>query len=83
MPRFYLHIRSAEGLSKDIEGEVLPDVCAVHAVALNVVRRIQMSSAAWHKLSPLAQRAMAIEVANEDGDILLKVPFCSLDTRVH
>jgi hypothetical protein len=75
MPRYYLHIRSKDGLSKDPQGEVLPDIETALAAALRVIRRIRASKL-WSQLLPEAQRQMAIEIADETGQTVLIIPFC-------
>jgi hypothetical protein len=82
MPRYYLHIRSKDGLSKDLQGEELPNIEAAQAAALRVIRRIRASKL-WGQLLPEAHRQMAIEIADETDQTLLIVPFARSKRRIH
>ena len=75
MPHYYLHIRSKNGLSKDLQGEDLPNIETAQAAAVRVIRRIRASKL-WSQLLPEAQRQMAIEVTDETGRTVLIIPFC-------
>jgi len=71
MPRFYLHIRNGSGYAEDPEGQDLSDLSAARSAAIDGVRSL-LSEEARHGELDLGG---SIEIANEDGNILLIVPF--------
>ena len=71
MARYFLHINNGGGYSEDTEGQELDDLDAARAAAIEGVRSL-LSEEARHGQLDLSGR---IEIADQDGNILLVVPF--------
>src|SRR5215210_2057106 len=70
MPHFFFNIRTENGLTKDEEGQVLPDLEAARDEALKTVRELHGDLA-----SAVAQASMLIEITDETGEILSTLPL--------
>jgi hypothetical protein len=70
MPRFFFHIHTAKGVTRDEEGQILPDVDAARAEALKAITSLPGRTAAV-----AAQESILIEIADEAGQTLLNVPL--------
>jgi len=66
MPQFYFHIRDEDGLTRDAEGQDLPDLEAARREAVNTAREI-LSEKLLHGGS-LNHRI--IEIADATGDMV-------------
>jgi len=71
MARFYLHIRNGNGYAEDPEGQDLSDLAAARSAAIEGVRSLLAEEARQGQLD----LSGSIEIANEEGNILLIVPF--------
>ena len=70
MPRYYFHMRDANGLTEDSDGLDLPDVDAARATAVRKACRI------WSERPPEPGRnEQTFEVSDEAGQIVLTVSF--------
>jgi hypothetical protein len=68
MPMYYLHIRNGDQLERDPDGTELPDIDAALAEARKVARELAAEIPAY-------DGSTVIEIADEDGQALLTVPF--------
>jgi hypothetical protein len=76
MPRFFFHARSGDGLTRDHEGQDLPNREAAHAEALAAAEQL------WGDLPPdVAREDLSLEVADETGAAILTVPFAEAAER--
>ena len=66
MPRYYFHVREGQDLSRDLEGQVLPNVEAARAEAINASREM-LGEKLLHGGS-LNNRQ--IEIADETGHVV-------------
>ena len=71
MPCFYLHIHNGYDLEPNPDGADFPDLKAAFAEAKRVVRDV---SRHW----PQAQRYMMIEIVDEAGRTILRLPFADV-----
>lgn len=71
MPRYSFHVASAPETIRDVEGSDLPDLDAARAEALQDARSL-MSDAILSGRD-ISQRQ--IQICNEQGEVLLRVPF--------
>ncbi len=71
MPRFFLHVRDAEGLVEDPDGSLVPDLGAACAEAAAAAREIAAERLRAGK--PLTARH--IEIRDGAGHLLATVPF--------
>jgi hypothetical protein len=71
MPHFYLHIRNGGGYDEDPEGQELPDLDAARLAAIDGVRSVLSEELRQGQVDLNG----AIEIADDDGNILLIVPF--------
>ncbi|MBA1159045.1 DUF6894 family protein [Microvirga mediterraneensis] len=68
MPRYYLHIHNGHDLELDPEGEDFPDLGAAQLEAKRVIGEVWLD---WSE----ARIGMAIEIVDETGQTVLRVPF--------
>jgi hypothetical protein len=66
MPRYYFHVREGQDLSRDLEGQVLPNAEAARAEAINASREM-LGEKLLHGGS-LNNRQ--IEIADETGHVV-------------
>jgi hypothetical protein len=78
MPRYYLCIRGANPLPKDIGDIELPNVEAVHAEAWKVARELR---GVFSALRADILRGMAVEVIDDTGQTVLVVPFSKVERQ--
>jgi hypothetical protein len=71
MPRFYFNVIAQDGKRRDFEGSDLADLEQARLEALDDARAL-MSDAIRLGQDISSRR---VEICNEAGDILLKVPF--------
>ena len=71
MARFYLHIRNGGGFAQDPEGQELFNLAAARSAAIEGVRSLLSEEARQGELD----LSGSIEIADEEGNILLIVPF--------
>ncbi len=71
MPRFFLHVRDAEGLVEDPDGSLVPDLGAACAEAAAAAREVAAERLRAGK--PLTARH--IEIRDGAGHLLATVPF--------
>jgi hypothetical protein len=69
--RFYLNIRNGTGFVPDPEGQEVADLAAARAKAIEGIRSVLSEEARQGTLD----LAGTIEITDEDGTILLIVPF--------
>jgi hypothetical protein len=70
MPRYYFHVRAGSDLTRDAEGADLPDIDAARKQAVTRACR------AWSGRPPdSTENNEMFEIADENGQIVLKVPF--------
>jgi Mg-chelatase subunit ChlI len=70
MPRYFFHVRGADGeISRDIEGQDLPDLDAAKAEAVNSHREMLSE----HLLHGGSRSQCEIAIAGQDGDVLAVV----------
>jgi hypothetical protein len=69
MPRFYFHIRDANGLTRDPEGQELADLKTAHQEAVRTAREILGEKL----LHGGALNGRTIEITDESGRVLDKV----------
>ncbi|WP_376771095.1 DUF6894 family protein [Microvirga soli] len=68
MSRYYLHVHNGYDLELDPDGADFPDLRAAQTEAERVIRDV---SRFW----PQARRYMTIEIADETGRTILRLPF--------
>jgi hypothetical protein len=71
VPRFFLHIREAAGLTEDPDGSPVPDLRAACAEAAAAAREI----AAEHLRAGKPLNALRFEICDGAGQLLATVPF--------
>ena len=71
MPRFFLHIREAAGLTEDPDGSLVPDLRAACAEAAAAAREI----AAEHLRAGKPLTARRFEICDATGHVLATVLF--------
>jgi hypothetical protein len=71
MPRYYLHIHNGYELELDTDGADFPDAQAARAEAERLIREV---SRFW----PQARRYMTIEIADEAGQTIVRLPFADV-----
>jgi hypothetical protein len=76
MPLYYFHIRNGSDLEQDPEGSELPDLETAHAEALTVARELTGAI-------PEFNSNTLIEIADESGRTLLRVPFSDAAGPIH
>ena len=76
MPMYYLHIRNRGQLERDPDGTELPDIDAALTEALKVARELAAEIPAY-------DGSTVIEIADEDGQIVLTVPFSDAISLKH
>jgi hypothetical protein len=69
MPRFFLHIRDADGLTRDPEGQELPDLETARQEAVSTAREI-LGEKLLHGGS---LNGRTIEITDESGQVLDKL----------
>ena len=74
MPRYYFHIRSADGLIRDPDGTDLPDLPSA---------RLEAEQAARDLLATLLKAGQvldgqAFEISDENDTVLERIPFRSV-----
>ncbi|MFC4172869.1 DUF6894 family protein [Microvirga sp. GCM10011540] len=75
MPHFFFHIRNGDALEdEDPDGLDLPDLESARAEALQIARDF------WEDWAH-AEAGMAVEVADEAGEVVLTVPFAAAVDR--
>jgi hypothetical protein len=74
MLRYYLHIQKGHDLELDPEGDDFPDLEAAQAEANRVIRELWLDRGE-------ARIDMAIEIVNEAGQTVLRVPFADVIGR--
>jgi hypothetical protein len=74
MPRYFLHVNNSIGFVEDEEGVELPDLDAAREKAAAGVRSI-IADEVLHGRADLRGR---IDVADEEGRVLLSLPFGAL-----
>jgi dihydroxyacetone kinase DhaKLM complex PTS-EIIA-like component DhaM len=72
MPRYYFHVHDGDGLDRDHIGTELTNIHEARTEAVIVAREL---CHLWDDLPPGALNSMAIEVADETGQIVLIVSF--------
>jgi hypothetical protein len=70
MPRFFLHVRDAEGLVEDPDGSLVPDLGAACAEAAEAC---EIAAERLRTGKPLT--ALRIEIRDGAGHLLATVPF--------
>ena len=73
MPRYFFHIRSADGLLEDPEGSELTDLAAAHVEARATVRDLLAELI-------LAERVLdgqCVELTDDTGRMIASLPFRS------
>ncbi len=71
MPRYFLHVREAGDLVEDPDGVDFPDVAAARMEAVAAAREIM----AEHIRKGLDVSSWSFEVVDEDGRLIMSVPF--------
>jgi hypothetical protein len=71
MPRYYFHIHNGYELELDPVGADLPDLKAARSEAERITRDV---SRFW----PQARRYMMIEIADEAGQTIVRLPFADV-----
>jgi hypothetical protein len=74
MPQFYFHIRDANGLTRDLEGQELPDLETARHEAVSAAREI-LGEKLLHGGS---LNGRTIEIANQDGQVVGRVDACDI-----
>ena len=69
MPQFYFHIRDASGLTRDPEGQELPDLDTARCEAVSAAREI-LGERLLHGGS---LNGRTIEIADESGQVIATV----------
>jgi hypothetical protein len=70
MPRYFFHARRGDALTTDDQGQDLPDLDTARTHACKV------AEALWSDMPPeMPRQIMTVEVADETGQTVLKVPF--------
>jgi hypothetical protein len=69
MPRYFFHVRDGADLSRDFEGQELPDLAAARHEAVSAVREL----VGERLLHGGAIDGRTIEIANERDDVLAAV----------
>ena len=72
MPRYYFHVHDGDSLDPDRLGADLANIHEARTEAVNVAREL---CHLWDDLPPGDLNNMAVEVADETGQIVLTVPF--------
>ena len=72
MSRFYLHQQIANGLIEDPDGTEAVDLTAAKHEAVLAARQL-LANAILAGIAPLGT---AFHIADEAGQVLVKVPFC-------
>jgi hypothetical protein len=70
MPRYFFHVHTAEGITRDETGQVLPDIDAARESALNAVQGLSGEAAAV-----VVRQSVLIEIVDETGQTLLNLPL--------
>lgn len=70
MPRFFFHVHTAQGVTRDEKGLILPDVDAARVEALRAIESLPGRTAAV-----AARESILIEIADEAGQTVLNVPL--------
>jgi hypothetical protein len=70
MPRFFFHVHTAQGVTRDEKGLILPDVDAARVEALRAIEDLPGRTAAV-----AARESILIEIADEAGQTVLNVPL--------
>ena len=70
MPRYYVHVRGPRRYVTDHAGFELEDIQAAREIALQTVRDID-----GDRQGSGYEAGWAVEIADEDGRVLLTVPF--------
>ena len=73
MPRFHMHIRHADELLADWEGEEFPSLAEARTEAVMAARELMAAQVASGK-KPMPKRS-SFEIADESGRIVLVMPF--------
>jgi hypothetical protein len=76
MPRYHLHFHNGRELEEDEEGMDFPSSEAALDEAIRMAREL------WAGL-PDARRDMAIEVVDEIGRTVLRIPFSAVTGSMH
>jgi hypothetical protein len=74
MPQFFFHIRDASGLTRDPEGQQLPDLEAARSEAVSAAREILGE----RLLHGGALNGRTIEIADENGEVVGRVDACDI-----
>ena len=74
MPQFYFHVRDADGLNRDLEGQDLADLETARREAVSTAREI-LSEKLLHGGS---LNGRTIEITDEAGQVLAKVDACDI-----
>ena len=74
MPRYYLRIRKGHDVDLDPDGDDFPDLGAAQAEARRVIRELCLD---WSE----ARIGMVIEIVDETGRTVLRVPFANVIGR--
>ena len=78
VPRYFLHVREAGDLVEDPDGTDFPDEAAVRKEAIEAAREIM----AEHIRKGLDVSSWSFEVVDEDGRLIMSVPFSEAVQRV-
>ncbi len=71
VPRYFMHVCNGDGFTTDEEGVELPDIHATRIAAIEGLREIMASELK----DGLLKTASFIEIEEENGELLLTVPF--------
>jgi len=74
MPQFYFHIRDTNGLTRDPEGQELPDLDTARREAVSAAREI-LGEKLLHGGS---LNGRTIEIADETGQVVGRVDACDI-----
>jgi hypothetical protein len=73
MPRFHMHIRHADKLLEDWEGEEFPSLVEARTEAVMAARELMAAEVASGKKP--TPKCSSFEIVDESGRIVLVVPF--------
>jgi hypothetical protein len=71
MPRFHMHIRHADELIEDGEGEEFPSLVEARTEAVKAARELMAAQIASGK----KPKHSSFEIADESGRVVLVMPF--------
>jgi hypothetical protein len=70
MPRYFFHVHSAKGITRDQVGQEFPGVEAARAEALKALQNLPEA-----KAEKVAEASLLIEIADQTGNTVANVPL--------